>query len=207
MHNPAAYERLRDEIRPLFASVDEIVGGATLSSCRWLRACIDEAMRMSPGVPGILPRQALAGGVQIGGHIFPEGVDLGVCHYAIHHNEEYYPDSFCYRPERWLVGSHNTGSSGAGGDHSLVHAAFCPFSIGPRGCVGKSMAMKELMITIARVVWLYDARLAPGEEYRGEGGSGKGYGRHRVGEYQMHDMFVSKTDGPVLQFRHRCPQE
>ncbi|KAK7733126.1 hypothetical protein SLS53_008314 [Cytospora paraplurivora] len=193
LHNPEAYEQLQAEVHSRFNSINEIVGGAALSSCRWLRACIDEAMRMSPGVPGLLPRQALAGGVEIAGHVFAEGVDLGVCHYAIHHNEAYYPDSFHYRPERWLEG----------GDNSLVHAAFCPFSIGPRGCVGKSMAIKELMITIARVVWLYEARLCPEDEKRGAGGELKGYGRHRVGEYQLCDMFVSKTDGPVVQFRRR----
>lgn len=63
--------------------------------------------------------------------------------------------------------------------------------------------MKELMITIARVVWLYDIRLAPGMERQDTGYEGKGFGRHRSGEYQMRDMFVSKTDGPMLHFRRR----
>lgn len=106
-----------------------------------------------------------------------------MCHYAIHQDEEYYPDSFRYRPAWWLAGG--------GDDNGLVHSAFCPFSIGPRGCVGESMAMKERMITIARMVWLYDACLYPGDENRGPRGSGgdrKGNGRHRVGEY--HSSYV-----------------
>ena len=176
-----------------------------LSSCLYLRACIDEAMRMSPGVPGLLPREVLAPGVEIGRHFFPPGVDLGVSHYALHHNEEYYPDSFIYKPERWLT-DRNVGESKEEAEKRvyLAHSAFCPFSIGPRGCVGKGLAMKELMITIGRIVWLYDMRLAIGEEHRGSGGPDKGYGRHRVGEYQMRDMFVSKTDGPIAQFRRRA---
>ncbi|KAK8131617.1 cytochrome P450 4A5 [Apiospora sp. TS-2023a] len=204
LHNPETYEKLKREVRPLFTDVEEIRGGAKLTSCRWLRACIDEAMRMSPGVPGLLPREVLAPGVEIAGRLFPPGVDLGVAHYAIHHSEDIYPDSFAYRPQRWL------SEPGDGETHdeadrrvALAHSGFCPFSIGPRGCVGKGMAMKELMVTIARVVWLYDMRLAPGEEDRGCGGPGLGCGRHRASEFQLTDMFVSKTDGPLVEFRSR----
>ncbi|KAK8052688.1 putative cytochrome P450 67 [Apiospora saccharicola] len=204
LHNPETYEKLKREVRPVFSEVEEIRGGAKLTSCRWLRACIDEAMRMSPGVPGLLPREVLAPGVEIDGHVFPPGVDLGVSHYAIHHNEDLYPDSFVYKPQRWLAepGEGETRDE-AERRVALAHSGFCPFSIGPRGCVGKGMAMKELMVTIARVVWLYDMRLAPGEENRGCGGPGKGYGRHRASEFQLTDMFVSKTDGPLVEFRAR----
>lgn len=161
-------------------------------------------MRMSPGVPGLLPREVLAPGVEIAGHLFPPGVDLGVAHYAIHHNEDLYPDSFAYKPQRWLSAPGN-GETPDEVDRrvALAHSGFCPFSIGPRGCVGKGMAMKELMVTIARVVWLYDMRLAPGQERCGCGGPGKGYGRHRASEFQLTDMFVSKTDGPLVEFRAR----
>lgn len=146
-------------------------------------------MRMSPRACRASSRgRLLAGGVEVAGHVFSEGVNLGVCHYAIHHNEEYYPDSFRYRPERWLLAAPGGGAGGGGGggaDKSLAHAAFCPFGVGPRGCVGKSMAVKELMITTGRVVWLYNARLCPGDENRSAGGDQKGYGRHRAGEYQL----------------------
>lgn len=162
-------------------------------------------MRMSPGVPGLLPRVALApSGVEIAGRVFPPGVDLGVAHYAIHHNEDLYPDSFAYKPQRWL----QEPQEGETADDARqrverAHSGFCPFSVGPRGCVGKAMAMKELMITIGRVIWLYDMRLAPGQEDRGRGGPNKGYGRHRTSEFQLTDMFVSKTDGPLVEFRSR----
>lgn len=159
-------------------------------------------MRMSPGVPGLLPREILTPGLEVAGHAFPAGVDIGVSHYAIHHNEDLYPDSFSYKPERWLLEQSN-GETKEEAEHrvKLCQSGFCPFSIGPRGCVGKGLAMKELMITIARLVWLYDIRLAPGEESIGAGGQDKAFGRHRKDEYQLKDMFVSKTNGPMLQFR------
>lgn len=82
----------------------------------------------------------------------------------------------------------------------LARSAYCPFSIGPRGCVGRGLAVKELMIIVARVVWLYDMRTEPGTAL-GEGSPGMGAGRERVGEFQMRDMFVGKGDGPMVEFK------
>ncbi|KAI8282818.1 isoamyl alcohol oxidase [Colletotrichum sp. SAR11_57] len=50
--NARAYARLCHEIRSTFDSVEDIRIGAKLSSCNYLRACIDEALRMSPPVGG-----------------------------------------------------------------------------------------------------------------------------------------------------------
>ncbi|CAI6336778.1 unnamed protein product [Periconia digitata] len=214
MHYPEALARLQAEVRPRFDSLESIRAGGRLAECRWLRACIEEAMRMSPGVPGLLPREALANGVTIAGEWFPPGTDLGVPHYAVHHNETIYPDSFTYRPERWIVGaSDSLGSSdgsatgGVGNavtsaeDVATAESGFCPFSIGQRGCVGRALAMKELTVVIARLVWLYNMRLAPGQERMGTGAKGAEPGRQREREFQMRDMFVSKTEGPFIQFQ------
>jgi cytochrome P450 len=152
-------------------------------------------MRLSPSVGGALPREVLPGGLIADGHFFPAGTVLAVPHYAIHHNPAYYPDPFAYKPERWLDA--NKGAV------ELAHSAFCPFSIGPRACIGKGMAYLELSVALARMVWLFDMRLKPGSRV-GEGGwEGAEYGRHRAGEYQLMDKFTSWMDGPLVEFRRR----
>lgn len=157
-------------------------------------------MRISPGVPGLLPREVQSGGLSIIGCYFPAGTDIGVPHYVIHHNEAYYPDSFAYKPERWIVDS----ESGVSAESvALAQSAFCPFSIGPRGCVGKSLAMKEIMVVVARLVYLYEMRISEGSNL-GEGAQGLGEGRQRKGEFQMRDLFVAKADGPMVDFRTRA---
>ncbi|KAJ5789848.1 benzoate 4-monooxygenase cytochrome P450 [Penicillium psychrosexuale] len=45
---PSVYERVTREVRSCFASAEEIHAGTQLNSCRYLRACIDEALRLSP---------------------------------------------------------------------------------------------------------------------------------------------------------------
>ncbi|CDM28612.1 Cytochrome P450 [Penicillium roqueforti FM164] len=45
---PSVYERVTREVRSCFASAEEIHAGTQLNSCQYLRACIDEALRLSP---------------------------------------------------------------------------------------------------------------------------------------------------------------
>ena len=100
LHYPKTLCRLQDEIRSVFADLDEKRSSQHLDSCHYLRACINEALRLSPPVGALLPREVFAGGLNVDDHHFPEGFDIGVPHYALHHNELYYPDPFVFKPER-----------------------------------------------------------------------------------------------------------
>ncbi|KAJ8116848.1 hypothetical protein OPT61_g1828 [Boeremia exigua] len=199
-HNPKVLEKLCKEIRETFSDVEEIVTSPKLSSCSYLKACIDETMRMTPPVAGALPRQVLPGGMDIDGKHIPAGVDVGVPIYTIHHNSTYYPQPFDYIPERWLA---DPSANPVHDSLPAAQSAFNPFSIGPRGCIGKGLAYVELTVTIARVLYLYDLRLAPGTTLGG-GAKDLEVGRTRATEYQIQDVFASKKDGPMLQFRARA---
>lgn len=85
---------------------------------------------------------------------------------------------------------------------ALAQSAFCPFSVGPRGCIGKALAYAELMTALARVLWTYDMKLAEGVRV-GEGDERGEWGRQRESEYQLRDSFTSLKDGPMVQFRER----
>jgi len=192
-----AYNKVTGEVRRKFTDIEDICSGPMLSSCTYLRACIDEAMRLSPSVGGLLPREVLAGGLNVDDHYVPEGIVVGTPHYALHHNAEYYPDPFNYHPERWIIDS-RTGVGEK--DVELAHSAFCAFSIGPRGCIGKGMAYMELMTVLARTLFMYDMRQAPGTSL-GEGKPELEWGRHRQTEFQLKDTFTSMKNGPMVQFR------
>ncbi|KAF2458928.1 cytochrome P450 [Lineolata rhizophorae] len=202
-HHPECFAQLARDVRAAFASLEDIRLGPALTTQAYLRACIDEAMRLSPSVGGLLPRTVLPGGLAVDGHFFPPGTDLGVPHYAVHHNEAYFAEPFVFEPSRWLP------DEAAGGADAVARAqsAFCPFSIGPRGCIGKTMAYAEMSLTIARLVWAFDLRLARGEAGRiGEGGwgeAGREWGREKRGEYQLKDTFTSWKDGPMVEFKLR----
>jgi cytochrome P450 len=207
VRNPRALALVTEEVRAKFNEVEEIRQGSQLTSCTFLRACIDEAMRLSPSVGGLLPREVLTGGMTIDGESVPAGTVVGVPHYAIHHNPDYYPEPFDFVPERWIIGSTlgNTKEGPKVTEDDVVRAqsAFCPFSVGPRGCIGKGLAYVEMTTTLARVLFMYDLRRAVGVTDPGEGKEGAEWGRHRPGEFQLVDTFTSLKNGPMVEFRKR----
>ncbi|KAI0406581.1 cytochrome P450 [Xylaria palmicola] len=198
--NRGAYERLATEIRRTFASDGEIRGGPKIAGCRYLRACIDEALRLSPPVAGTLWRELYPDEqgkpFVVDGHVIPPGTQVGVNIYALHHNEEYFSDPFAFRPERWLDEDKST--------LSRMHSAFSPFSLGARGCAGKAMAYLEASLVIAKTIWRFDFETAPGREGElGGGRVGGKNGRHRPDEFQLYDTFGARHTGPNLTFRVR----
>ena len=60
-------------------------------------------MRMNPVNGGTLWREVIHGGATIDGRPMPAGVDVGAGIYSIHHQEDYYPEVYEYRPEKWIV--------------------------------------------------------------------------------------------------------
>lgn len=193
------YKRLADEIRTTFSSTADIRGGPKLTSCRYLRACIDEALRISPPVTGT-PWRELYPDQQgrplvVDGHVVPPGTQVGVCFYSLHHNEKYFADPFAFRPERWLVDDQ--------AQLRLMNSAFCAFSVGPRGCAGKAMAYLEASLVVAKTIWAFDFEPAPGGK-TGGGAPGKREGRRREDEFQLYDIFASVHAGPELVFTLRA---
>lgn len=198
-HHLPTYTILAHEIRHTFHELDDIKSGPQLNSCKYLSACIQEAIRMSPAAAGAMWREVEPGGTYMDGEFIPAGYDVGTCIYAIHHNETYFPNSFTFAPERWLPCLSDSWE-----ESQADHAAYSPFSRGPRGCIGRAFAMMEISITIARVMWLMDFRMSGQDGVSvGEGSGGKAKGRHRVGEFQLYSHLTSYALGPMLEFRRR----
>ncbi|KAF4471367.1 benzoate 4-monooxygenase cytochrome p450 [Fusarium albosuccineum] len=199
--NPDCYRKLADEIRSTFSSIEEIHGGPKLSGCRYLRAVIDESLRMSPPVSGTLWRKLYDDDDKskpflVDGHVVPPGTHVGVNIYSLHHNEEYFPDSYSFKPERWLEADAET--------RRRMNEAFAAFSTGSRGCGGKAMAYLEASLVVAKTLWFFDFEKASGDAGKvGEGTPGVPHGRHRREEFQIYDIFSSTQTGPNLTFHPR----
>lgn len=185
-------------MRRKFGDVREICIGPKLDSCRFLYACINKAMRLSPATGAILPREVLKGGLEVEGEFLPAGTDVGVPVYAVQHVEECFPRPFAFEPERWILEDFKDSEKERRA--AVLQSAFCPFGWGRTSCIGKYLAYQEMGLILARVLWLYDMRLQDGITV-GEGNLRLGRGRERKEEFQMYDVFVSTRDGPWVQFR------
>ena len=196
---PAIYTQLAHEIRSTFDSVDEIVSGAKMNTCIYLKAVLDEALRCCPPIFGVLPRQVLPGGEIIDGVYLPEDTVLGVSAYCIHHDPKYFPNPWEFKPERWIA-DYGTGISAE--NVQTARAAFFAFSLGGSGCVGKGVAYQEMSIALARVIYKFDFRLKAGDE-TGAGKPTLEQGRKNPLEFQVRDVFAVLTTGPMVEFRRR----
>ncbi|RAL06942.1 cytochrome P450, partial [Aspergillus homomorphus CBS 101889] len=187
-HHPKVYERAVHEVRSTFQSRDEIRLGPKVNSCSYLRAVIEETMRLSPSAPGPLWRQADVGGATVDGQYIPQGLEVATCVYSIHHNPEIYPQPFKFVPERWL-GPEATPEPYR--SEYSPFAAFNPFSIGPRSCIGKPLAYIELTLTLSHILYAFDMRLPQGVQAGDDG------------EYRLHLHITAAKEGPWVEFRPR----
>lgn len=202
-HNPDAYRKVATEVRTAFSSSSSIRSGPALNSCVYLRAAINEAMRLSPVVAQPLWREVESGGALIAGKRIPAGFNVGAGIYTLHHNSEAFPSPYTYDIVRWVV---QVGKE-AEEEKQRIKAcqqSFAPFSTGPRQCIAKNFAMMELLLTIANVIWRMDFEC---EGSMGGGGEEMGLGRERKGEFQLKSYFTSHMEGPMIKFRKRSVVE
>ncbi|KAK6221496.1 hypothetical protein LQW54_001268 [Pestalotiopsis sp. IQ-011] len=196
---PDVYSTLATEIRTRFSSGSDIKIGPQLSGCEYLRATIDETLRSAPPFTGTFWREPFPDYTDqfiVDGHVIPRGVVVGVNPYCVMHNEKYFPEPFLFRPDRWL--GHDSQ------ERAAMREAFAPFAFGETGCLGKAMAYHEMSLVLAKTLWYFDFKKAPGEAGKlGGGEPGRLDGRDRVDQYQLLDHAVASHDGPNLVFTPR----
>ncbi|KAI1323172.1 cytochrome P450 [Xylariaceae sp. FL0255] len=114
-----AYETLATEIRTTSPTATEI-NSVALGICRYLRACINEAIRMSPPALGILWRESTVTNTPlvIDGHVISNGAMVDALRF--------------------------------------MRDAFMPFSIGQRGCAGKTMTYANTGLVVTKTFWCFD---------------------------------------------------
>ncbi|EXK79858.1 hypothetical protein FOQG_15583 [Fusarium oxysporum f. sp. raphani 54005] len=96
---PHAQGKLAKELKAVFSSIDGIKGGTALHSSQYLRAFIQETIRMSPLVPAGLAREVQQGGIVVDGRYIPEGMKVSTASYCMHRNPDMHPGPFDFRPK------------------------------------------------------------------------------------------------------------
>lgn len=108
----------------------------TLSNLPFIKACIEESMRLYPSA-WITDRVALEND-SVGDYYIKKGTLFGVSIYEMHRNPKYWKDPETFLPERFL------------GDQK--YQAYMPFGAGPRLCIGNNFAMYEMLLAINSMV-------------------------------------------------------
>lgn len=77
LKNPDSLQKLTDEVRNAFSSTADMTV-RSLARLPYLQACLDEALRFYPPVPGTLARRVIPQGDVVNGQFIPGNVSLSV---------------------------------------------------------------------------------------------------------------------------------
>jgi cytochrome P450 len=149
LKNPKWLSRLQEELEGEFKSESEM-SFVSLSPLKVLHAIIQETFRLYPPVAGDLPRVTPSKGAIVCGTYIPPHTRISIPMYPAYRSALNFRDPETYAPERWL------GAEKYADDKRSV---LQPFSIGPRNCVGQSLAWAEIRTVLARLVWHFDMEL------------------------------------------------
>ncbi|OCL10396.1 benzoate 4-monooxygenase cytochrome P450 [Glonium stellatum] len=140
--NPSVYQRLVRDVRRAFNTSEEI-DSHKAAKISYLKAVMNEAMRVTPVLPGPMWRRA-DHTIQVGEHLVPPETDMGVVRWCIFRHPKCFNEPTIFKPERWIEDQ---------GDDLTVAQ---PFGVGPRMCIGRNIALMEMRLIVAKLLWTFD---------------------------------------------------
>lgn len=153
--NPHALSQLRNEHDEVFGK--DVTAAAhqlkcdpsLLSRCKMTQAVIKETLRLySPAATMRTESSTCFLSTNRGVSLPTNNSAILVSHHAIHRNARLWPRASEFLPERWLVGP----------QHELhpKNGTWRPFELGPRGCIGQTLALNEIKIALILPVRHFD---------------------------------------------------
>jgi cytochrome P450 len=147
--NPEARDRLEAELASVLG--DEPASPEDVPALPHTQAVVNETLRLYP--PAYVTGREAVRDTNVGGISIPKGHIILISMYTTHRDPRFFPEPDSFRPERWLDGL----------EKRLPRAAFIPFGLGSRKCIGASFAMMEAALLLATIARRWRFELAPGE--------------------------------------------
>ncbi|UQA59420.1 cytochrome P450 [Polyangium aurulentum] len=145
---PEAYRRWKDEVAALGGRTPTAEDSARLE---YTRGVFKEAIRLYP--PAFAFDRVAAEDVEIGGYLLPRTTGIVISPYAVHRRESIWPDPERFDPSRFS----------AAAEAARPRAAYVPFGIGPRVCIGASFAQLEAELLLAQLAQRFEFEAVDGE--------------------------------------------
>ncbi|KHO01974.1 benzoate 4-monooxygenase cytochrome P450 [Metarhizium album ARSEF 1941] len=202
-HCPAVYETLAADVRARYRPGEDIRWDAELASSAYLRAVINEVLRLVPPACGVHWRECERAGFTVGPGSVPmeAGSDVGMSLFALFRDGRVFRDPTRFWPERWIPGTLPEA------ELCLARAVFAPFLLGPRNCAGSHVALMMASVAYAYVLVNYDFCLGQPQAAAGSAGSagsaGEGASAGPELSFESHYSIASWESGPFVRFRAR----
>ncbi|KAG0645991.1 Benzoate-para-hydroxylase [Hyphodiscus hymeniophilus] len=183
LSNPECLAKLRQELETKISPEDltDIVPYDLVRELPYLRACIDETLRLRPPIAYPLQRRVYSpDGATIAGHHIKTGTVVAVPTFTIHRKADLFPQPERFNPDRWLNKD----------DEEQMHnlrSYVIPFSMGSRACIGRHIAIVELQILVSSLIRRYNMEL----EHEGQ-------------ELEIHERFNSNPGPMPIRIQRRA---
>ncbi|EOD45773.1 Benzoate 4-monooxygenase cytochrome p450 protein [Neofusicoccum parvum] len=146
--HPEILRKVREEVDAALDEDDVVAPYDKVKHLPYMRACLDEALRLNPPTPQGLPRETPPEGWQILGDWVAGNTSVAMSALVAHRDEKVFPQADRYVPERWL------GEAG-----KALQPYFISFSAGARGCIGRNISYLEQAVVLATMVHRYEFAL------------------------------------------------
>lgn len=157
--HPAVLKKLRAELDTTFPG-SQMPSYEAAARLPYLRACIEESLRVRPASSFGLPRIVPQGGRVIAGKFVPGGVVVSVPTYSLLRDESVFSHATQYDPDRWMTDDADL--------KTRMNKNHLPFSTGPRACIGRNIAYFEQIVVIATLAKFYDCIIPEGFQLKTE---------------------------------------
>jgi benzoate 4-monooxygenase len=149
IRHPQHLKTLREEVKTIMEPDQVVASYDAAKSLPFLKACLDEAMRIIPPTSAGLPRRTPPEGAEILGEWIPGNTSVSMPIYTAHHDPTIFRDPEAFNPHRWLDRD----------ERKRMESYFIPFSTGGRGCIGRNISYLEQTVVLASLVHRYDFAL------------------------------------------------
>lgn len=151
LKNPDILRKLREEVDSVLDPEEVVAPYDKIKHLPYLKACLDESLRLWPPTPHNLPRKTPPEGTWVMGQFVPGNTTVGISALVAHRDETMFPEAEKFIPERFL------GEKG-----KELQTSFLAFSAGARGCIGRNISYLEQAVLLASVVHRYNFALGRG---------------------------------------------
>ncbi len=141
--------------RQMQAELTKVLGGRQptfndLPNLNYTKMVVQETLRLYPPF-WVIGREAIEDD-EVGGFHIPAKSTLLFNIYGVLHNPSYWDNPESFDPERFMPER----------SKNRPGAAYIPFSIGPRACLGYNLAIMQIQLVLAMVAQAYRLELVPG---------------------------------------------
>lgn len=145
LNNPQKLKILQEQIEQI-VGCSRLVQESDLPNLPYLRAVVNETMRLHPNAPLLVPHMSMES-TQMCGYQIPKNTILYVNTWAINIDPNIWDNPSEFSPERFL---------GSNVDALAQQCKFLPFGTGRRMCPGAPLALLNVQTMLANLVHVFD---------------------------------------------------